>query len=212
MIPVLIGAACASATAAIAADWQERRQPAFYALKPLTTLLILALAVAGTAGTYRLALTVALALSLAGDIALMFTATRHGSSWFLAGLASFLLAHLAFVAAFLQGVGAVALPGWLVLIVAWGLAMLWALLPRAGAMKLPVLLYCMVLAAMVFAAAARVEAFGTPGAQRALAGAVLFMLSDSLLGWRRFRGPYRHAQAAILATYWGAVGLIACSG
>lgn len=212
MIPVLVAASSLSALAAIACDWRERRRPAFYLFKPLTTLLILGLALVATRGEYRLAVAVALTLSLAGDVALMFTETRYGARWFLAGLGSFLLAHLAFVAAFLQDVGTVTLPAWLALVVAWGLGMLVALLPRAGAMKLPVLLYCAVLAAMVFAAAARSAAFHTPEAHRALAGALLFMLSDSLLGWRRFRGRFPHAQAAILLTYWGAIGLIACSG
>lgn len=208
---MLIAAAALSALAAIAADWNERRHPAFYALKPLTTLLILALAAVATAGDYRLALLAALALSLAGDVFLMFTHRPRGTRFFIAGLVSFLLAHLAFVAAFLQGVGEVRLPAWLVLVAIYAVAMLAVMLPRAGALKLPVVAYCAVLAAMVFAAAARL-ASGAAGAELALGGALLFLASDSLLAWRRFVGPFRHAQAAILSSYWAAIGLIACSG
>lgn len=209
---MLIVAASISALAAIAADRNGGRHAAFYALKPLTTLLILALAAAATRGDYRIALLVALGLSLAGDVCLMFTHRPQGTRWFLAGLVAFLLAHLGFVAAFLQGVGEVRLPPALALVAVYAALMLAVLLPRAGSLKLPVIAYCAVLAGMVFAAAARVEAFGTPEAVLALAGALLFLASDSLLGWRRFVGPFRHAQAAILSTYWAAIGLIACSG
>lgn len=207
MIPALTLAAALGAALAIAADWEERRARAFYVLKPLTTLLILGIAAFAPPSTYQQWLLLALALSLAGDVCLMF----HSDRWFVAGLASFLAAHLAFVAAFLQGVRAVELPFWLAAVVAYAVALLAVLLPRAGKLKLPVLLYCAVLAAMVFAAAARHEARADAAALRALAGALLFMLSDSLLGWRRFVGRYRGAQALILSTYWAAIGLIAWS-
>jgi uncharacterized membrane protein YhhN len=64
---------------------------------------------------------------------------------------------------------------------------------------------------MVFAAAARHESIGDDASLRALLGALLFMVSDSLLGWRRFGRRFRYAQALILSTYWGAIGLIAWS-
>lgn len=209
MILALAAGAVLSGALAIAADWNERRHPAFYALKPLTTLLILGVALAATSPgeAYPRWIAAALLLSLAGDACLMF----EGNRWFIAGLGSFLLAHLAFAAAFLQGLGEVVLPAWLVVIVLYGAAMLLVLLPRAGALKLPVLIYCLVLAAMVFTAAARHASYDDASSLHALLGALLFMASDSLLGWRRFVGPFRHAQAAILASYWAAIGLIAWS-
>lgn len=197
---------------AIAADWEERRHAAFYFLKPLTTALIFAsaaaapLASAGVA-VYQHWILLALALSLAGDICLMF----EGNRWFIAGLSSFLLAHLAFVAFFLQGVRSIELPAWLAVVATYAAVFLIILLPRAGALKLPVLLYCAALAAMVFAAAARHTQVASAESLRALIGALGFMLSDSLLGWRRFVGRYRGAQALILSTYWLAIGLIASS-
>jgi uncharacterized membrane protein YhhN len=208
MIIALTAAAALCACAAIAADWEERRHRSFYALKPLTTLLILGVAAwpAG-ASAYQLWILAALTLSLAGDVCLMF----EGNRGFVAGLSSFLLAHVAFVAAFLQGVASPTLPGWLAAVVFYAVALLVVLLPRAGALKVPVLAYCLVLAAMVFAAAARHAQLADADTVRGLAGALLFMLSDSLLGWRRFVGRYRGAQALILSTYWAAIGLIAWS-
>ena len=212
MTSALIALAALSAIGAIGADWNERRSAAYYFLKPLTTILIFAIAATQAAGAestevYRHWILLALALSLAGDVCLMF----EGNRWFIAGLGSFLLAHLAFVCAFLQGVRAISLPFWLAAVAVYAVVLLVIFLPRAGALKLPVLLYCAVLALMVFAAAARNAQFASVESVRALLGALLFMLSDSLLGWRRFVGRYRHAQAAILSTYWLAIGLIAAS-
>jgi alkenylglycerophosphocholine/alkenylglycerophosphoethanolamine hydrolase len=214
MITIALGAAAAlSAAAAIAADWEERRHRAFFALKPLTTLLII-----GVAATAPLSLPytqwvlVALALSLCGDVFLMFgDGARASDRAFIAGLVSFLLAHLAFVWAFAQGLRAPELPGWLAIVVFYAVGLLLVLLPRAGALKLPVLAYCRVLAAMVFAAAARHASFGDTSSLLAVLGALLFLVSDSLLGVRRFVGRFRGAQALILSTYWGAIGLIAAS-
>jgi alkenylglycerophosphocholine hydrolase len=206
-------AAVVSALAAIRADWEERRHRSFFLLKPLTTLLIIALAASiGWNGAYAQWVLAALALSLVGDVFLMFgDGPRASDRAFIAGLASFLLAHVAFVLAFAQGLRAPDLPGWLAAVVFYAGALLFVLLPRAGALKLPVLVYCLVLAAMVFAAAARHATLGDADSLRAVLGALLFMLSDSLLGWRRFVGRYRLAHAAILSTYWSAIGLIAWS-
>jgi alkenylglycerophosphocholine hydrolase len=209
MIPALSACAAVSAVLAIAADWNGRRHRAFYALKPLTTLLIIGIALAARPEfpAYQHWIVAALVLSLAGDVCLMFPGTR----WFLGGLGSFLVAHGAFAAAFLQGVAAPGLPGWLAAIVFYAGGLLFVLLPRAGRLKLPVLLYCLALAAMVFTAAAREAALDDAASLRALLGALLFMASDSILGWRRFVGTFRGAQPLILSTYWAAIGLIAWS-
>lgn len=209
MITALSACAALAAALAIAADWNERRHRAFYLLKPLTTVLIIAIAIAATpeSAAYQRWIVAALVLSLAGDVCLMFA----GNAWFIGGLGSFLVAHGAFAAAFLHGIAAADPPGWLAAVVFYAGGMLFVLLPRAGALKLPVLVYCLALAAMVFTAAARHEALADAASLRALLGALLFMLSDSALGWRRFVGRYRGAQALILSTYWAAIGLIAWS-
>jgi len=214
-------AAALSALLAIAADWEERRRRAFFVLKPLTTLLIIGVAASASyQGPYAQCVLLALVLSLFGDVFLMLDGryrvgdgdgARASDRAFIAGLVCFLLAHLGFVAAFAQGLKSPDLPAWLAVVVFYAGGLLFVLLPRAGALKVPVLIYCLVLAAMVFAAAARHATFADADSLRAVLGALLFMLSDSLLGWRRFVGRYRGAQALILSTYWGAIGLIAWS-
>ena len=206
----LFGAAAVSALLAIAADWEERRHPAFYLLKPLTTALILgaALSLAPASGAaYRLTVVAALALSLLGDICLMF----EGDAWFTAGLGSFLLAHVGFIVAFLKGVTLALPPAWTLLPLLYGLGLCAWLLPRAGSLRIPVALYCLVLLGMTLAAALRLQALGGRPALLAVSGALLFVVSDSSLALRKFAGPYRGAQALILSTYWVSIGLIAGS-
>jgi len=42
-------------------------------------------------------------------------------------------------------------------------------------------------------------------------GAVLFIVSDSVLAWNRFRKKFQNAQTVILSTYYAAQWLIALS-
>jgi uncharacterized membrane protein YhhN len=91
----------------------EGRQRAVYLFKPLTTILILILAlVHGEPTLYRTIITFGLFFSLLGDIFLMLP-----DDHFLMGLVSFLLAHLAYIGAFGLGAGwavyALALPPFL---------------------------------------------------------------------------------------------------
>lgn len=205
LLPIVIGL---SALAAIVADWREQRPQLFKLLKPLTTLLIILLCAQAPASEYRTLLLAGLALSLVGDVALMY----ESDPAFVTGLSSFLLAHLLFVYAFVHDLPALSMPP-----LAWGFvayALLFAalLLPRAPApLRAPVLVYGLVLCAMAVAALLRWQSLGDHRGFYALSGAVLFLISDSALGVRKFFGFYRGAQGLILSTYWAAIGLIAWS-
>ena len=43
------------------------------------------------------------------------------------------------------------------------------------------------------------------GRPAAIAGSALFVLSDSILGWRQFVGPKRWMPLAVMVTYHGAL-------
>ena len=205
MITIFAGAATVTALLAIAAEWNERRHASFYLLKPLTTLFILLMAAQAAPGDLRTLMLCALALSMVGDICLMFS----GNVWFMAGLTSFLLAHLAFIPALLHGVTSPTLPLWSALIVVWGLGFFAWLLPKTGPLKIAVVIYGAVLMAMALSGIARWQALPNAASAWALAGALLFVISDSSLSVRQFNGRYRGAQALILSTYWSAIGCIA---
>ncbi len=151
----------------------------------------------------------ALALSLAGDVLLVLPADR-----FALGLAAFLVAHVAYIAAFSTGspLAGNQLP-WLVpfLAVTGGItASVWS---RLGRLRAPLLVYVAAISVMAWRAAMRGQAASVPRAsfQLALLGACLFIASDALLVLRRFRRPFRAAHEIELAAYWAAQLLIALS-
>lgn len=147
--------------------------------------------------------------SWVGDVALI----GRSRTPFLVGLSSFLLAHLAYVAAYRErsSVPLLATRGRRRLLLAGTAAsggMALAASRRDRALAAPVAAYGVTLAGMVTAAAA-VDA--DRGRGRLLAGAGLFLVSDTLIGVGRFltdRHP-RALEAAVLTTYAGGQWLIA---
>jgi uncharacterized membrane protein YhhN len=160
----------------------------------------------------RRCLTAALALSSLGDILLDFK-----SSFFVFGLGSFLLAHVLYIRLFLTSARGAARPpraveprstprralaaGVIVFTVAFSA---W-LLPTLGALTVPVVAYIAVLAAMVLSAIA----WRTQHTQWILYGAILFLISDSVLGAAKFRGPVPLRGWIVWGTYYAAQFLIA---
>jgi uncharacterized membrane protein YhhN len=141
------------------------------------------------------------ALSWGGDLALL----GEGRGRFLTGLSSFLAAHLAYTSAFRSRSAEPVLgtPGRRRILAA-GAAAASGMALAAGredrGVALPVAGYGVTLSAMV-AAAAAVDP--DRGRGRVLTGAALFLVSDTLLGVRRFVVPDRadHLDTAVLATY-----------
>lgn len=187
-------------------------RPLVLVFKPLATIAILAWAWPRGAGRprQRLFVRLGLVLSLVGDVALLWP------QGFLPGLIAFLLAHLAYIAAFSVPVRFAARPLVFVLyaaVAAGIVSMLWAGIPPA--LKWPVLAYVLCLAAMAAQAAGWWSgARGTADAalaRHAAIGGLLFLASDSLLAFNKFDAPIPLASLWILGTYWLAQGFIAAS-
>jgi uncharacterized membrane protein YhhN len=213
--PYLCIAIALSGAAAIVATVRGWRR-GVYVFKPLTTLLIIALAWHQPASLplYRSLVIVGLVFSLAGDVFLMLPRDR-----FVAGLVSFLIAHLLYIPAFTDGAwtgvyhpGGLRLTPWvLVPFVVYAAVLLRTLLPHVPrALKLPVAIYAAALLVMAWQAAER-GAAGLPGGALAAAGGVLFVASDSALALDRFVRRFPGAGALVLATYFAAQTLIALS-
>lgn len=208
-----IAAIAVSATFAVLASWRRDRR-GIYLFKPLTTVLIIVAALwlfAPAMRRYQEVVLLGLALSLAGDAFLMLPGNK-----FLWGLASFLAAHVAYIWAFTLGVGyePAQLP-WLAPFAFFGLMVvvyLWRGLPDAT-LKGAVVVYVLVIVAMAWRAAVRAQSpvVPYPSAVTAVAGACLFLLSDTILAIDRFRQPFRLAQPVVFATYWAAQLLIGLS-
>jgi uncharacterized membrane protein YhhN len=209
ILPLLLTIAIALSAAVTV--WAEHRgaRRIVYLFKPLTTLLILALALAApdaVSGRYRALVCIGLVFSLAGDVFLMLPRDR-----FVAGLASFLLAHGFYIAAFAPRPPAFRAPGALLVLAFCGIGLLRALWPHLGRLRGPVVVYAAALLGMAWQAAERWMALGTEPALLGAMGAGLFVVSDAALAWERFAARHRYGQAVVLSAYFAAQGLIALS-
>jgi len=127
------------------------------------------------------------------------------------GLVSFLVAHLCYIVAFSAGIR-LGVSGFLpALFLLYVIIMFVVLFPHLGKMKLPVLVYELVIVMMAWRAVERWAQIGDTGALLALAGAILFVISDSVWATNQFVRRYKSAQALILSSYFCAQWLIALS-
>jgi len=194
----------ALAAVAALADWYavERENTRIeYVAKPATTALLLAAAMAGGATGWGVA---ALAFCLAGDIFLMLP-----QDLFVPGLASFLVGHVLFIAAFIAARGDDPRLGFTIPLALFAVALsagpvLRGAIAEDARLRVPVLAYMIVIATILGMS-------GLPGSGVAVAGAATFVLSDSILARNRFVAPIPHGRLATMVTYHAALALIVLS-
>ena len=187
-----------------------------WACKPLATALIFLLAWRAqptVSVRYRSWILVGIVCSLLGDVFLMLP-----QDLFVPGLLAFLLGHLCFIMAFLRDSRFSTRPLLLLASLGYGainLYLLWDSI--AASLRLPVIVYVVVLACMGGQALVRARVFALRGdaqaasARRAAIGAIFFMLSDSLLAWNRFHAAIPLSSLWVLSTYYLALWWIARS-
>jgi uncharacterized membrane protein YhhN len=187
---------------AVARNWKKLE----YIAKPGVMLALLAWLwqVGGFQGQ-MLWFAAGVVFSMAGDIFLMLPREQ-----FIAGLVSFLLAHLSYTAGFnptLPPFNLLSLV--LALIVAVTAAQIYRRvaggLAASGqnALKLPVLVYTIVISLMLLSALLtllRPDWLPTP-AWIVSAGALLFFLSDTFLAWNKFVAPLPYGKLRVIVTY-----------
>jgi uncharacterized membrane protein YhhN len=179
-----------------------------YLCKPLASLAFV------TLGTWNLlrdaaptpldvCLVAGLVLGAAGDVCLMLPGTR----WFLAGLCSFLLGHLAYTAGFISAATTLTLLQWITALLG---ALLTGLLLRSWwfqirSKRLPVVVYAGTIVILISAAAGLGGWF--------LAAAILFAVSDVAVVRERFVQRSFVNKAWGLPMYYAAqILLAACVG
>ncbi len=172
------------------------------------------------AAIYTLLVLGGLALSLLGDVLLIFQTNPRA---FLAGLVAFLFAHLLYIAAFahVQSWSDALIPASDEAIRAIGLALAagavyWIMSPGLGKMRLPVIGYIVVISIMAHRALAVSIVYPgrvLPGSTLIVAGAFLFYLSDAILGINKFRfdGQLLHGRLLNLSMYYAGQLLLALS-
>ena len=148
-------------------------------------------------------LSAALIASSAGDVLLDADPERL----FVPGLCAFLAAHLIYAALFVTNrscweevktprrVLLIAVPIYVFLISIW-------LIPDTGPLKIPVAIYIVAITAMAS------TALGSRFSWRVPAGALLFVMSDTLLAIAKFKGAFRARDYLVWATYYAAQYLI----
>jgi len=211
-LPVLpLGLALFAAAFHLVAQFAGWGWPAL-AAKPVPVLCLAWIAWRATGETApgrRVWLVAGLMLSAVGDIVLALpgavgadaAATLAGPS-FMGGLGAFLLAHLCYVFWFLsldrsRRLARLAAPA------VYTIAFLVVLRPHLGALLLPVLAYALVITLMLWRALAAADGAGLGLLGRPAAwGAILFVLSDSLIALNRFVEPLPLAALRIMLTYW----------
>jgi len=157
---------------------------------------------------------IALVFSLFGDIALMLN-----PRYFMLGLASFLFAHLSFLLGFNQLPPPLTIGTFLMAVLVGISAARVLRTLKPGLMKVPrgkrfltaVVAYGLTLTLMVLSALVTFfrEEWSTLSAILCAVGAVLFYVSDSLLGYDRFVVKVKHGQSYVHLTYHlGQIGLI----
>lgn len=195
-------ALCAALVLALVYGAVYSGQPPSAARSAVKTGAVAGLALAALPAGAPALVAAGLALGAAGD----FFLSRDGTRAFLAGMAAFALGHLAYAAAFLVPGTWPPLPAVLPLLALALSTELW-LAPRTGGLRGPVRGYIVVITLMALAA------FTLPdGRAIALAGALLFLVSDLLLSLELFvlsdGGLKRLAGRLLWAAYWSGQALI----
>jgi uncharacterized membrane protein YhhN len=144
----------------------------------------------------------ALVFSWAGDVLLMFESTN--GNFFIFGLVTFLIAHIFYILFYENVIRKEGLRKnywWFLPVSIYYIALIYILSPNLGDMKLSVRIYGIVISYMLIQAlqTGRIKDLGA--ATLMIAGAVLFITSDSILAINKFSQPFENAGIAIMLTY-----------
>jgi uncharacterized membrane protein YhhN len=205
---------CFTVAMLIRAEFRQQKGHIYF-FKPLSTLLVIAVALLSFfqpahQTTFNIFVLVGLLFSLGGDVALMFQENRTA---FLIGLVSFLLGHVAYTIIFAMYTSWTrldVLSG--ILLLAAGLGFYHLIRSNLGALKIPVIVYMLIISVMLNRAlATMVSAHFQPNqAMMIAAGAFLFYVSDVMLAANKFWKSFRYHRIS-LAFYYAGQFLIALS-
>jgi uncharacterized membrane protein YhhN len=159
--------------------------------------------------TTRRILFSALVFSWAGDVVLelphVLALPQQYEILFMTGLVCFMITHGLYFTVFILTPGRnYALHKFfqfMLPVFIYGAGLLFFIIDDLGAMRFPVIIYTVVLLAMLAAAVNRYKKVNSTSFYLVLLGAVLFVLSDSLLAVNKFSCPFRYSSPLIMSTY-----------
>ncbi|RYG40876.1 MAG: lysoplasmalogenase [Chitinophagaceae bacterium] len=173
--------------------------------KPLIVLIAAAYffsATKNSSSVLKMWIGLALLFSLGGDILLMLQQTD--SLFFLFGLSSFLLAHIFYIIFFhrVRLIDDIKSRLWTLVVVAVYYTLLISFLnPWLGDMRLPVRVYGVVISFMMMLALHMLFLRNRTSGRFMSGGALLFVISDSILAINKFYQPFEGAGLIIMLTY-----------
>ena len=184
-------------------EWLE------YITKPLILPSLIGFILVSTKGIsckFKRLILIALLFSWFGDLFLMID--EKYPLLFIFGLASFLISHLLYIFAFNQtahpplDVPLIKKHPWIIfLLIVFGIYVFKALQPGLGEMVVPVIVYLIAILAMFLFALNRWGKVSNPSFLWITFGALLFILSDSILAFDKFHEHIKNAHLIIMATY-----------
>jgi uncharacterized membrane protein YhhN len=152
-------------------------------------------------------LLIGLFLSWIGDVLLIFQGANE--LFFIGGLVAFLTAHLFYISIFSQAINKqhFRFSFTTLLFPVYAGLLFWFLYPTLGEMKIPVIIYALVICTMGISAVLRNDV-SNKNYFIGVNGALLFIASDSVLAVNKFAQPLPYAGFLIMATYCAAQFLI----
>ena len=206
--PFFIGISCLHLLA-ILMGWEAIR----FSTKPLLIpVLMLAVYSQTPTSTQRTLVLVALFFSFLGDVFLLLEYANP--LLFIAGLVCFLTTHILYIVYFgrLRPIKESLLkryPWILVLILAYGIGLVYFLFPTLGDLTLPVIVYAIIICTMLGTSLHIFKRVNPSAGNLFVGGALLFVLSDSLLAVNKFSTTFPYAGVLIMLTYCAAQYFIA---
>lgn len=176
-------------------------------VKPLICIILMGYLVSKTRlyGHFSKLIFGGLLFSLAGDVALLFAGA--GGTFFLLGLVFFLIAHIFYSIAFFRDYRYDSMAskkyGHLMLFIMAGFTIGFYIFirPYLNEMKIPVMAYMVIISIMAIMAGYRYQRVNLLSFQLIITGAILFIVSDSLLAINKFVEPFISSGVFIMATY-----------
>lgn len=188
-----------------------REDIAWYIKPFLLPILLYYVYTFDTFSTKNILLT-ALTFSWIGDIIMMFA--DKGEIYFILGLIVFLIAHLFYIILFNNQLKTENHKNKLVFIIGIGVIVLYLstilsfLLPNLAELKIPVIIYAIVISTMLLYAFKGSLHWQNPANISILLGALVFVSSDSILAINKFYTSLPNASFGVMITYLAAQFLI----
>jgi len=174
-----------------------------YAFKPMIVLSLIVFFLMQSKSldkTIKYLTVLALICSVAGDIFLMFD--EENPNYFILGLIAFLLAHVMYILVYLKhrNRNRKSLPFMIILII-YASGLFYLIKDGLGVMLIPVVIYMFVILTMAVTAFLRKGSVSIKNYNWVFLGAILFLISDSLLSVNMFFKPILFANILIMVTY-----------